>query len=189
MKLTRDGSLDEWLASIVGAAGEFDRDAGNRAKNRKHGVESSEVESLFHRTAFLAGRIVEPLHDEPRWLLLGETDAGRRLALIFTRRGDSGRSAAARCDVTKEGSMKKRSSKAARRKAGKRDLQVEEFERKDLGDDILAAGGLRPIRKTLPTSIVLEQDLIDKLRKKAAKRGLGYQTMLKVIVREHVDEY
>jgi predicted DNA binding CopG/RHH family protein len=36
---------------------------------------------------------------------------------------------------------------------------------------------------------VLEQDLIDKLRKKAAKRGLGYQTMLKVIVREHVDEY
>ncbi|HEY6911836.1 MAG TPA: hypothetical protein VI356_20835 [Myxococcales bacterium] len=85
--------------------------------------------------------------------------------------------------------MKKRSSKAARRKASKRDLQVEEFERKDLGDDILAAGGLRPIRKTLPTSIVLEQDLIDKLRKKAAKRGLGYQTMLKVIVREHVDEY
>lgn len=35
----------------------------------------------------------------------------------------------------------------------------------------------------------LEQDLIDKLRKKGAKRGLGYQPMLKVIVREHVDEY
>ena len=41
----------------------------------------------------------------------------------------------------------------------------------------------------LPTSIVLEQDLVEKLRKKAAERGLGYQTMLKVIVREHVDEY
>jgi predicted DNA binding CopG/RHH family protein len=27
------------------------------------------------------------------------------------------------------------------------------------------------------------------LRKKAAKRGLGYQTMLKMIVREHLDEY
>ena len=51
------------------------------------------------------------------------------------------------------------------------------------------AGGLRPIRKTLTTSIVFEQDLIDKLRRKAAKRGLGYQTMLKVIVQEHVDEY
>ena len=74
-------------------------------------------------------------------------------------------------------------------KATKRDQQLEEFEKRDLGDDIRAAGGVRPIRKTLPTSIVLEQDLIDKLRKKAAKRGLGYQTMLKVIVREHVDEY
>ena len=80
-------------------------------------------------------------------------------------------------------------SKVVRKKADRGDLQVEEFEKRDLGEDIQAAGGLRPIRKTLPTSIVLEQDLIDKLRKKAAKRGLGYQTMLKVIVREHVDEY
>ena len=82
-----------------------------------------------------------------------------------------------------------RSSKAVRKKADKRDLQAEEFERRDLGEDIRAAGGLRSIGKTFPTSIVLEQDLIDKLRKKAAKRGLGYQTMLKVIVREHIDEY
>jgi predicted DNA binding CopG/RHH family protein len=81
----------------------------------------------------------------------------------------------------------KRSSKA--KKPSSRDRQVEEFERRDLGEDIRAAGGLRPVRKTLPTSIVLEQDLIDKLRKKAAKRGLAYQTMLKVIVREHLDEY
>ena len=84
---------------------------------------------------------------------------------------------------------RRRSSKAVQRNARKRDLQVAEFEKRDLGKAIRAAGGLRPIRKTLPTSIVLEQDLIDKLRKKAAKRGLGYQTMLKVIVREHVDEY
>lgn len=88
MKISPDGSLDDWLAAIVGSAGQFDWDPGNRAKNRKHGVEPSEVESLFHRTNFLAGRIVEPTHDEPRWLLLGETDAGRRLALIFTRRGN-----------------------------------------------------------------------------------------------------
>ena len=83
---------------------------------------------------------------------------------------------------------RKRATKPAQ-KARSRDLQREEFEARDLGADIRAAGGLRPIRKTLPTSIVLERDLVDKLRKKAAKRGLGYQTMLKVIVREHVDEY
>jgi predicted DNA binding CopG/RHH family protein len=84
---------------------------------------------------------------------------------------------------------RRQASKVVRKKADRRDLQVDEFEKRDLGEDIRTAGGLRPIRKTLPTSIVLEQDLIDKLRKKAAKRGLGYQTMLKVIVREHVDEY
>ena len=33
-------------------------------------------------------------------------------------------------------------------------------------------------------AFIERQDLIGKLRKKAAKRGLGYQTMLKVIVRE-----
>jgi predicted DNA binding CopG/RHH family protein len=84
---------------------------------------------------------------------------------------------------------RRQGSKVVRKKADNRDLQLEEFENRDLGKDIRAAGGLRPIRKTLPTSIVLEPDLIEKLRKKAAKRGLGYQTMLKVIVREHVDEY
>jgi len=101
--------------------------------------------------------------------------------LIFTRRGNQLRPISCR--------PMRRSSKAVQRKDGTRDRQVEEFEDRDLGEDIRAAGGLRPIRKTLPTSIVLEKDLIDKLRKKAAKRGLGYQTMLKVIVSEHVDEY
>ncbi len=84
---------------------------------------------------------------------------------------------------------RRQGSRVARRKGGRRDHQLEEFEKRDLGEDIRAAGGLRPIRKTLPTSIVLEQDLVEKLRKKAAKRGLGYQTMLKVIVREHLDDY
>jgi len=88
VKLLPDNSLDEWLGGLTGAAGQCDWDPGNRSKGRKHGVEPSDVESLFHRTVFLAGRIVEPTHDEPRWLLLGESDAGRRLALIFTRRGN-----------------------------------------------------------------------------------------------------
>lgn len=41
----------------------------------------------------------------------------------------------------------------------------------------------------MPTSIVLDDDLVAKLRQKGARRGLGYQTMLKLIVREHVDDY
>jgi predicted DNA binding CopG/RHH family protein len=86
--------------------------------------------------------------------------------------------------------MKKRSvaKKGRRRKA--RDLQVAEFERRDRGDDLRATGAGRVIRpRARPTSILLDEDLVVALRKKGAKRGLGYQTMLKVIVREHLDEY
>jgi predicted DNA binding CopG/RHH family protein len=41
----------------------------------------------------------------------------------------------------------------------------------------------------MPTSIVLERDIVERMRAKGAKRGLGHQTMLKVIVREDVDEH
>ncbi|OLC65448.1 MAG: hypothetical protein AUH69_09455 [Actinobacteria bacterium 13_1_40CM_4_65_12] len=184
MKLVGDPAAEAWLEALSAEA--FEWDSGNRSKNAKHQVEPSEVESLLQRTVFLAGRIVEPAHDEPRWLLLGRGVGWRSSSRAAAP--SSGPSAAAPCGETKGGSMTKRKSKV-RKKAAKRDLQVEEFESRDLGDDIRAAGGLRAIRKTLPTSIVLEQDLVDKLREKGAKRGLGYQTMLKLIAREHVDEY
>lgn len=85
--------------------------------------------------------------------------------------------------------MKKQSTtKAKKTKAP--DAQVEEFGRRDLGEDIRASVGARVLRRqTKPTSILLEEDLVAALRKKGAKRGLGYQTMLKLIVREHLDEY
>jgi hypothetical protein len=87
--------------------------------------------------------------------------------------------------------MKKRSAKTTsspRRRV--RDPQVAEFERRDLGEDIRTSRTARVVRrKGRPTSIVLDDDLVSQLRRKAAKRGLGYQTMLKLIVREHLDEY
>ncbi|HCU24651.1 MAG TPA: AT hook motif protein, partial [Deltaproteobacteria bacterium] len=43
--------------------------------------------------------------------------------------------------------------------------------------------------KSRPTSILLPETLIAKLRKKAEKRGIGYQTMLKIILTEQVDQY
>ena len=70
------------------------------------------------------------------------------------------------------------------------DAQIAEFEGRDLGDDIRRARTTRLLRvRSKPTSILLDQDLVTELRKKAARRGLGYQTMLKMIVREHLDEY
>ena len=80
------------------------------------------------------------------------------------------------------------------KKAAKRirkDPVLEEFETKDLGKDIARSGAGVWIRRKpqVPTSILLDPAIIAKLREKGSKRGIGYQTMLKIIVHEHVDEY
>lgn len=73
-----------------------------------------------------------------------------------------------------------------------KDTQLKEFETRDLGHDIArskAAVVVRPKTRQMPTSIFLDPTLVEKLKSKADKRGIGYQTMLKIIVHEHVDEY
>lgn len=72
------------------------------------------------------------------------------------------------------------------------DVQIREFERRDLGKDIASsksAAVVRPRPRQMPTSILLDPGVIEKLRLKAQKRGIGYQTMLKIIVSEHLDKY
>jgi hypothetical protein len=87
--------------------------------------------------------------------------------------------------------MKKSSGKKTTARVARRvDAQVAEFAKRDLGDDLRASGQGQVIRpRTLPTSILLDEDLIRRLREKGRKRGLGYQTMLKLVVLEHLDEY
>lgn len=83
----------------------------------------------------------------------------------------------------------KRLSKTKSNSSGRRDGQVSEFESRDLGDDIRRSASARLVKPSLPTSIMLDAKLVAKLRAKGKKRGLGYQTMLKLIVHEHVDDY
>lgn len=78
------------------------------------------------------------------------------------------------------------------KKRTKTDSQVNEFTRRDLGRDIAKSGAAVTIRtksRQLPTSILLDPSIVEKLREKAQSRGIGYQTMLKIIVHEHVDDY
>ena len=80
--------------------------------------------------------------------------------------------------------MNKRSKKT-------RDEVIEAFERDDLGDAMQQTGTAQVLRKpaSRPTSILLDDELINLLKHKGRKRGLGYQTLLKMIVREHLHEY
>lgn len=88
MRFAADPKTAAWLGALAGGTEDFEWDEGNRTKNRKHGIEAGEIEQLFRHEYVLEGRVVEPPHEEPRWLALGRDDRGRRLALVFTRRGD-----------------------------------------------------------------------------------------------------
>jgi len=78
-------------------------DAGNSTKSQaKHGFSTADVESLLDAPVLFAGRIVEPAHDEPRYLLLGVAPGGHCAALIFARRGDKLRPISCRAMRKKE---------------------------------------------------------------------------------------
>ncbi|MCK6554350.1 BrnT family toxin [Candidatus Binatia bacterium] len=83
-RLVADEETAAWLARRP----PFVWDQGNSLKSTtKHGVTCDEAESLIERVFVLAGRVVSPVYAEPRWVLFGETDTGKRLTMVFTRRG------------------------------------------------------------------------------------------------------
>ena len=89
MKFIPDEDAAAWLSDFIPDSDNFDWDEGNMLKTFKHGIPPGEVESIFWQRTFLfAGKIVEPLHDEWRGLILGRTNNGKLVSLIFTRRGE-----------------------------------------------------------------------------------------------------
>jgi uncharacterized DUF497 family protein len=75
MRLVEDSAAASWLDQLGGHAEDFEWDVENRPKLEKHRVDEDD-----HRA-----------HDEPRWLVLGRSERGRKLALVLTRRGERAR--------------------------------------------------------------------------------------------------
>jgi hypothetical protein len=88
MQLVEDSAAASWLDQLGGDAEDFEWDLGNRPKLEKHRVDEDDVVSMFRSPIVFAGRITEPAHAEPRWLVLGRSERGRKLALVLTRRGE-----------------------------------------------------------------------------------------------------
>lgn len=99
VKLTAAPDLAAWL----GQRPATEWDAGNSSKSEvKHGFSIADVDSLLDAPVLFAGRIVEPAHEEPRYLLLGVTKDGRGAALVFARRGEKLRPISCRAMRKKE---------------------------------------------------------------------------------------
>jgi len=66
----------------------FQWDAGNADKHWElHRVSQAECEEIFFNRPILVAPDDEHSQKEPRYAALGRTNAGRRLAVIFTIRG------------------------------------------------------------------------------------------------------
>ena len=87
------------LSQLVG----FEWDAANQYKNeRKHGVHWSEIEEGFFNQPLLLQADVRHSDQEPRCFVLGQTDAGRHLMIVFTVRAQRIRIISARPMSRKE---------------------------------------------------------------------------------------
>ena len=75
----------------------FDWDEGNRGKNwSKHRVSDAECEQVFFNQPLLVFLDEEHSEEEQRYYVLGRTDRGRCLFMVFTPRGDKIRVISAR---------------------------------------------------------------------------------------------
>lgn len=67
----------------------FDWDAGNSTKSWiKHGVSRSESEEVFFNQPLVVASDAEHSEYEERFFVLGQTDRGRRLFVVFVFRGN-----------------------------------------------------------------------------------------------------
>ena len=65
----------------------FDWDKGNSLKNwERHQVTQGECEQIFFNEPIIVSDDLKHSEVERRWFLLGKTDAGRMLFLVFTIR-------------------------------------------------------------------------------------------------------
>ncbi|MBC7466684.1 MAG: BrnT family toxin [Bdellovibrio sp.] len=104
-----------WLAYWYqqNEAFEFEWDIGNSQKSsKKHDVGLDEIESVFEmKMAVPLGRQVTPVVDEERLCLIGPTEMGRMLSVVFTLRDGRVRPISGRAASKKERALYEEISK------------------------------------------------------------------------------
>lgn len=80
----------------------FDWDSGNADKNwKKHNVTQQECEEIFFNQPLIVALDAKHSESEPRQFVLGQTNSGRKLFLVFTARKNKLRVISAR-DMSKK---------------------------------------------------------------------------------------
>ena len=93
------GGVDALAAGLEG----FEWDDGNSSKNwLRHEVQQVEAEQALLNTPLVVNATSTHAAGEPRFIALGQTDAGRLLTIVFTVRGTRVRVISARSMSKKE---------------------------------------------------------------------------------------
>jgi uncharacterized DUF497 family protein len=93
------GEFDALAAGLEG----FEWDEGNSSKNwLRHEVQQVEAEQVLLNTPLVVNVTSKHSAAEPRFIALGQTDAGRLLTIVFTIRGTRLRVISARSMSKKE---------------------------------------------------------------------------------------
>ncbi len=71
---------------LLSAPLKFDWDKGNIDKNKKHGVSNEEAEEVFTNQPLILLEDEKHSSQEKRMMVLGVSDGGRRLSVVFTIR-------------------------------------------------------------------------------------------------------
>jgi len=176
--------------SIVG----FDWDQGNRQKNwEKHQVDYRECEEVFFNQPLLIHEDTKHSSQEKRYYVLGRSDTGRLLFLVFTIRNNKIRVISAR-----DQSRKKERSMNSKHKTvptfSNEDEEREFWATHDSSEYIdwntaernPTFSRLKPSTRTV--SIRLPESLIASLKTLANKRDVPYQSLVKIFLAERVRE-
>ena len=81
---------------------------------------------------------------------------------------------------------KKAAASRMKNAPSRRDDQLREFERRDLGAVVTSAEPVL-VRPQRPTSILLSEDLKLALRRRGRELGVGYQTAAKMILAKYIN--
>jgi len=183
------GDLEDLLAGLDG----FEWDGGNSDKNwRRHEVRQAETEQALLNTPLVCAADTHR-GGEPRFIALGQSDAGRLLAVVFTVRGTRIRVISARAMSKKSATfMAKLQQSPKPIPAFKSEAEERRFWETHDSTDYVDWSSARPARfpklkpSTETISLRLPAGLLADLKALANKQDVPYQSLLKVFLADRV---
>lgn len=178
-------------ASVFEHVDGFDWDSGKTDKNwSKHHVHSSECEEVFFNESYYVTEDAGHSKTEQRFYLLGVTNAGRHLFVVFIIRNNRIRIISARDMSRKERNVMRTLKRMPR--ISSQDRERDFWSRNDSTEYVDYSKArmaffpnLKPSTKTI--SIRLPESLLVRLKVAANKRDIPYQSLLKILLSEMLE--